>query len=381
MQPLIKWPGGKSRELQYVRQIMPKNYDTYIEPFFGGGAVYFHIEPSKAIINDLCRELVLFYRYIKGEELDKELFKEELYRYVECWEGIHNYMEPLLKKLLIIYTDFKQNLSTYNQITERIFLLFTINFKEFNSYFPADFTILPKNLMHQMVSNTIAKFKRMQKLEEKQGNLPMEDLQKNIETAVRSGVYMHFRDLLNSDLFNEGTNRNIFEAKKIANYYFIREFCYGSMFRFNSKGKFNIPYGGLAYNRKNFRTKVDLVFSEKPQTLFKNTIIENMDFEGLLNKYPLSAQDFIFLDPPYHSDFSEYQQNSFDMEDQKRLARCLLNLKAKFVLIIKNTDFILSLYKTQPGINITSFDKTYLYNVRGRNNRKTEHLLIYNYNT
>ena len=380
MQPLIKWPGGKSKELQYVKQLMPKDYDTYIEPFFGGGAVYFHIEPRKAIINDLCKELILFYRHIKGE-LDRELFKVELYKYVECWERVHIYMEPLIDKLLETYMGLRQGLSTSSQIDEKIFNLFTANLKGFNSYFPVDFTILPENLMKQIISNAIAKFKRMKKLEEKQGNLSRSDLQKNIETAIRSGIYMHFRDLLNSDPFDKKMNTETAKAKKVANYYFIREFCYGSMFRFNSKGDFNIPYGGLAYNRKNFRNKVDLIFSERPGILFENTIIENMDFESFLTKHPLSHRDFIFLDPPYHSDFSEYQQNSFDMEDQKRLARCLLNLKAKFLLIIKNTDFILSLYENQPGISINSFKKTYLYNVRGRNNRKTEHLLIYNYNT
>ena len=375
MQPLIKWPGGKSKELQYVKQLMPRDYDTYVEPFFGGGAVYFHIEPRKAIINDLCKELILFYRYVK-DELDRNLFKVELYKYVECWERVHKYMEPLLKKLLEVYMGLRQDLLIPDQMGERVFALFTASLKEFNSYFPIDFTILPENLMKQLVSNTIAKFNRMKKLEEKQGHLSRSDLQKNIETAIRSGIYMHFRDLLNNDLFSKDMSTEISEAKKIANYYFIREFCYGSMFRFNSQGKFNIPYGGLAYNRKNFRNKVDLIFSEKSKVLFENTIIKNMDFEDLLTKYPLSHRDFVFLDPPYHSDFSEYQQNSFGMEDQKRLARCLLNLKAKFVLIIKNTDFILSLYKNQPGISISSFDKTYLYNVRGRNNRKTEHLLI-----
>ncbi|WP_028306451.1 DNA adenine methylase [Desulfitibacter alkalitolerans] len=374
MQTLIKWPGGKSKELQYVKQLMPRDYNTYIEPFFGGGAVYFHIEPQKAIVNDLCKELILFYRYVKGD-LDRGLFKLELYKYVECWESIHKYMESIFKELLKIYLDFRQGLSNPDQVAERVLGLFIANHVLLNSYFPVDFTVIPQNFTGQMVDNTIAKLKRIKALEEKQGYLSIEDVQKNIETAIRSGIYMHFRDLLNKNMWN----KEISEAKKIANYYFIREFCYGSMFRFNSKGEFNIPYGGIAYNRKDFRKKVDQVFSEKSKAILGNTTIENMDFEKFFDKYALAHNDFVFLDPPYHSDFSEYQQNSFSMEDQKRLARCLLNLKARFVLIIKNTDFIMSLYKNQPGININSFDKTYLYNVRGRNNRKAEHLLIYNY--
>ena len=39
MEPIIKWPGGKSNEVNYVEEIMPKEFDRYIEPFFGGGAI------------------------------------------------------------------------------------------------------------------------------------------------------------------------------------------------------------------------------------------------------------------------------------------------------------------------------------------------------
>ena len=57
----------------------------------------------------------------------------------------------------------------------------------------------------------------------------------------------------------------------------------------------------------------------------------------------------------------------------------MVNLPAKFIMIIKKTDFIYNLYKVYDNINISSFDKLYSYNVRGRNNRDTKHLIIYNY--
>ncbi|MCY7421608.1 MAG: hypothetical protein LH478_07675, partial [Chitinophagaceae bacterium] len=61
-----------------------------------------------------------------------------------------------------------------------------------------------------------------------------------------------------------------------------------------------------------------------------------------------------------------------------RLRDTLLKTKGKWMMVIKETDFIRSLY-TRPGIYFIEFDKTYTYNVRGRNNRDTKHLIIVNY--
>ena len=171
----------------------------------------------------------------------------------------------------------------------------------------------------------------------------------------------------------------ITKAKKIANYYFIREFCYGSMFRFNSNGDFNIPYGGIAYNHKDFRGKVDYVFSKEVEELFKNSKIFSTDFEKILTTQNLKESDFMFLDPPYDTDFSNYEKNDFGKQDHIRLANCLYKTKAKFILIIKETPFIKDLYSNREGIIIDSFEKKYLYNVKGRNNRDAQHLVVYNF--
>lgn len=45
---------------------------------------------------------------------------------------------------------------------------------------------------------------------------------------------------------------------------------------------------------------------------FKHTLIYNLDFEEFLNLFNLNKNDFIFLDPPYDSEFSTYDNNSFD---------------------------------------------------------------------
>ena len=61
---LIKWPGGKTREIKYIESLIPE-YDRYIEPFFGGGAMFFHLKPKKAIINDISANLIHFYKLTK----------------------------------------------------------------------------------------------------------------------------------------------------------------------------------------------------------------------------------------------------------------------------------------------------------------------------
>lgn len=64
MQPLLKYRGGKRREIQYFRGLIPHNYVTYIEPFFGGGAVFFDQEPEQSIINDINEPLITFYQQV-----------------------------------------------------------------------------------------------------------------------------------------------------------------------------------------------------------------------------------------------------------------------------------------------------------------------------
>jgi DNA adenine methylase len=104
-----------------------------------------------------------------------------------------------------------------------------------------------------------------------------------------------------------------------------------------------------------------------------------MDFEAFLQKYHPQPDDFIFLDPPYDSEFSTYARNHFDRQDQERLARYLLHhCKARFMLVIKNTAAIRDLY-CQTDLNIQAFDKKYLVSFQDRNKRDAEHLIITNY--
>lgn len=77
--PVVKWVGGKRQLLDEITPLLPKRIASYCEPFLGGGAVLFSIQPSKAIVNDLNGDLVAVYETIRDdlESLLEDLKKHE----------------------------------------------------------------------------------------------------------------------------------------------------------------------------------------------------------------------------------------------------------------------------------------------------------------
>ena len=62
--PFVKWAGGKRQLISQIRERMPKKYKNYYEPFVGGGAVIFDLQPANALINDINKALINTYRQI-----------------------------------------------------------------------------------------------------------------------------------------------------------------------------------------------------------------------------------------------------------------------------------------------------------------------------
>lgn len=65
MKPIVKWVGGKTQCLEYIRERLPENFNTYFEPFAGGLAVLLELMPSSAIVSDINPELTNMYLQIK----------------------------------------------------------------------------------------------------------------------------------------------------------------------------------------------------------------------------------------------------------------------------------------------------------------------------
>ena len=77
MHPFAKWAGGKTQLLSKIKELMPSSFNTYFEPFVGGGALFFDIAPKSAVINDTNAELISVYKCFENEK-EYYLLLEEL---------------------------------------------------------------------------------------------------------------------------------------------------------------------------------------------------------------------------------------------------------------------------------------------------------------
>ena len=259
LKPLIKWSGGKSDEIKMFEKYFPKHYTKYIEPFVGGGSVYFYLNPIDAVISDVHTELIDLYKSM-GDGKGKEIY-------------------------------------------------------EFMKGSPND-----------------------------------------------ENTYYKIRDEMKVD--NE-----LDVAKR---FYYQRKTCFRGMLRYNKHGKFNIPFG--KYKTINYSELTNKDY----EILLNRTEILNKGFEYVFENYN-DENYFMFLDPPYDSEFTDYGYCQFGKEEQKKLASCFKNTKIKCLMIIGKTKFIEELYN---GYIVEEYDKKYrfkLYNNRIGDEINTKHLVIKNY--
>lgn len=256
--PIVKWSGGKKDELKHILPHIPENFDTYLEPFIGGGAVYFHLSPKKAVINDVHKELIDLYRSIKNEH------SHDIYQFMQ---------------------NHPNDEETYYKVR----------------------SLKPEN---------------------------------SLDNAMR--------------------------------FYYLRKTCFRGMLRYNSKGEFNIPFG--RYKTYNFED----ILNPQYENLLKRTEIYNTSFEDIFLNYNCS-ENFMFLDPPYDSEFTDYGYCTFGHDEQIKLANCFKQTKIKCLMIIGKTPFIEELYK---DFIVDEYDKKYrfkLHSGRIGNEINTKHLVIKNY--
>ncbi len=71
--PFVKWAGGKRQIIDKLKKYVPEEFDTYYEPFVGGGALLFELSPKHAVINDSNEELMNVYRCLCDEEKFKKM--------------------------------------------------------------------------------------------------------------------------------------------------------------------------------------------------------------------------------------------------------------------------------------------------------------------
>jgi DNA adenine methylase len=259
LRPLVKWSGGKSDEIKVFEKYFPEHFNKYIEPFVGGGSVFFYLNPIEAVISDVHTELIDLYRSIGNGK------SEEIYEFMK--------------------------------------------------------------------------------------NTPNDEK-----------TYYKVRDEMK-------INNELDDAKR---FYYQRKTCFRGMLRYNKNGKFNIPFG--KYKTINYNDLTNKAY----EILLSRTEILNKDFEYIFESYN-DENNFMFLDPPYDSEFTDYGYCQFGKEEQKKLALLFKNTKIKCLMIIGKTKFIEELYN---GYIADEYDKKYrfkLYNNRIGDEINTKHLIIKNY--
>lgn len=274
VKPFLKWAGGKRQLQEVLRANLPKQWDKnskfYFEPFIGGGAMFFDLQPPRATISDRNPELI------------------------NCYEVIRNAVDELIEEL------------------------------------------------------------KKHKSEE--------------------SYYYNLRDWDRNDILR--TKSPVESAARII---FLNKTCYNGLFRVNSSGQFNVPFGRYS-NPNILDVSVLKAVSEYLQSSKIN--IFNQDFQAAVQD--AQEGDFIYFDPPYDpvsstASFTSYYTNKFNKDEQVRLKETVdeLNHRGCHILLSNAyTDFIRDLYSDYQQVKVLA---TRSINSVATKRGSVEEILIKNY--
>ena len=267
--PFLKWAGGKRQLILQMNKYFPKNFNKYIEPFVGGGAVLFYLKPKFSIIIDINKELTNCYKVIKNN----------------------------VKELIELLKTHKNEKNYYYQV--------------------------------RALDRDKKKFNKLS----------------NIEKASRM-IYLN-------------------------------RCCYNGLYRVNSKGQFNVPFG--RYKNPNFCDEENLLAVSKA---LKNVKIIHGSFELCLDY--TEKDDFVYFDPPYYpisktSSFTSYTKENFGEDSQQKLFNVFKKLDGrdcKLMLSNSYNEYVKNLYK---DYKIITLDARRAINCDAAKRGNIKVLLILNY--
>ena len=271
--PFVKWAGGKRQIMPEIKKYVPENYDTFYEPFVGGGAVFFELAPRKAVLNDYNSELMNVFECIKDEDKFDKM----------CTELNHheaNHSEEYYYQVRNIDRDIKK----YNKL--------------------ADY-------------------------------------------------------------------------KKAARTIYLNKACFNGLYRVNSKNEFNVPFG-----------KKEKVNTYEGQNLgvvhcilnFNDIKLLSTDFEEAVKD--AKKGDFVYLDPPYDSDtstFNDYTENGFNKDEQIRLAKLFKELSDRGCYVMLSNHNTILVKEMYSDYNIHIIEANRNINANGKKRKKVEEVIITNY--
>lgn len=266
--PIVKWVGGKRQLMFELLKNMPKDYNRYFEPFIGGGALFFELQPNNAYISDMNEELINLYQVVRDnvDELITDLQKHDILK----------------------------------------------------EYF-------------------------------------ME-----IRNIDRTEEYQNWSDI-----------------KKASRFIYLNRTCFNGMYRVNSKGEFNVPFGH--YKNPRILDENNLINCSH---LLQRTEIKQADFSEILKK--VKKGDFVYFDPPYvplseTSSFTSYTKDGFDIDMQFKLRGVcdeLDSMGVKFLLSNSDTKLVNELYE---NYNIKKVFASRQINANADGRGKITEVLVRNY--
>jgi DNA adenine methylase len=183
-------------------------------------------------------------------------------------------------------------------------------------------------------------------------------------------------------LDRDPTFKNLSPVERASRIIFLNKTCYNGLFRVNSQGQFNVPFGKYS----NPVIVDEIVIRAVSHYLNSNQVqISNDDFESALSS--AGRNDFVYLDPPYDplsdtSSFTGYNLNSFGREEQLRLRKVCDDLTSrgcKLLLSNSATEFIRELYSDNKKYSIFEVEATRNINSVASSRGKISELLIHNY--
>ena len=266
--PIVKWVGGKRQLMFELLNNMPENYNRYFEPFIGGGALFFELQPDNAYISDMNEELINLYQVVRNnvDELITDLQKH----------------------------DFSKD---------------------------------------------------------------------------------YFMEIRNIDRTEEYKNWS--DIQKASRFIYLNRTCFNGMYRVNSKGEFNVPFGH--YKNPRIVDENNLI---NCSNLLQRTEIRHADFSAILNR--VQKDDFVYFDPPYvplseTSSFTSYTKDGFDMNMQFKLRDVcdeLNSMGVKFLLSNSDTKLVNELYE---NYNIKKVFASRQINANADGRGKITEVLVRNY--
>jgi DNA adenine methylase len=237
--PVLKWVGGKRQLLDAFTSLLPDRVTTYCEPFVGGGALLFDLQPKIAYVNDINNELIRVY----------EIIKNNVEALITALQGFKNEAE-----YFYAVRDWDRDKATYSSLTD---------------------------------------------------------------------------------------------IQKAARIIYLNKTCYNGLFRVNSAGEFNSPFG----NYRNPNIVNAPVLRAVSSYLKAATVhLTSLDYAEVLRALPKGA--FVYLDPPYDpvsdtSSYTGYAKGGFSRDEQIRLRESCDELHKRglqFMLSNSATDFIKEQY-------------------------------------